>query len=159
MAMSYTLDPVILLELKNYIKQARVYNKTAKFPKIWAKIECLEGIKALKEIVRNCDGIMLGRGDLFAELSPLDIAYHEEQVVSFMKRSKKPLIIATYVLDTMKNNSIPSLAEINEIYRYIKENVGGFMLVGEVSSGKHPKEALEFLASMVKKYTPYSHQL
>lgn len=150
--MSYANDPEIILELKGFIKQARTYLKEAKLPKIWAKIECQEGIEKIKDIIKHCQGIMLGRGDLFAELPLLDIAYCHNNAVEYMKKIQKPLIIATYVLDSMKNSPVPSLPEINEIYRYIDAKVGGFMLVGEVSTGKYPKEALEFLVSMINRY-------
>lgn len=151
--LSYTIDPVNILELKKYIKQVYKYVKSGKLPCIWAKIECKEGINNLRDIVKNCDGIMLGRGDLFAEVNPLDIYFCEQQVLNFMKRSTKPLIIATYLLESMKNSTLPYLSEINEIYRFMDNKVDGFMLAGEVSSGKYPKEALEFLVNMVNKYS------
>ncbi|WP_426349852.1 pyruvate kinase [Alloiococcus sp. CFN-8] len=150
--MSYTNDPAIILELKGFIKQAKVYLKEAKQPKLWAKIECPEGVEKIKEIAKHCQGIMLGRGDLFAELPLLEIARCDNNVVEYMKKTQKPLIIATYVLDSMKNSPLPSLPEINEIYRYIEAKVGGFMLAGEVSTGKYPREALEFLVSMINRY-------
>ena len=150
--MSYTNDPGLIIELKGFIKQARTYLKEAKQPKIWAKIECPQGVEKIKDIVKHSQGIMLGRGDLFAEIPLLDIAYCHSNVVEYMKKTQKPLIIATYILDSMKSSPVPSLPEINEIYRYIEAKVGGFMLVGEVSTGKYPKEALEFLVSMINRY-------
>ncbi|MGM9974937.1 MAG: pyruvate kinase [Clostridiaceae bacterium] len=150
--MSYANNPELIIELKGFIKQARTYLKESKQPKLWAKIECLEGVEKLKDIAKQCQGIMLGRGDLFAEIPLLEIAHYHNNVVEYMKKTQKPLIIATYLLDSMKNSPVPSLPEINEIYRYIEAKVGGFMLVGEVSTGKYPKEALEFLVSMINRY-------
>ena len=149
--LSYVLSADNLMELKGYLKQARIYYKNKQLPKLWAKIESPEGVKNIKEILKRCHGIVLARGDLFAELDPLEVAYYERQIIDCVKRTTKPLVIATYVLDSMRNSLLPSLAEINEIYRYIETKIDGLMLVGEVSSGKYPKEAVEFLRNMIEK--------
>ncbi|WP_040212702.1 pyruvate kinase [Clostridium polynesiense] len=153
LCLSYTTSTNNIIELKEYISQVNKYIKSDKLPKIWGKIECINGINNLKEIVKICNGIMIGRGDLFAEADLLDLPVYEERIMECMKTTTKPLIIATYLLDTMKNSTIPSLPEINEIYRFIKKRADGFMLAGEVSSGKYPREALKFLVNMIEKYS------
>ena len=61
---------------------------------LWAKIECMEGIKNFDEILEYSDGILIGRGDLKGEVPIEDIPIIQENIIAKMKTNKKPLIIA-----------------------------------------------------------------
>ncbi len=122
-------------------------------PKIWAKIETQEGLDNIDEILNASDGIMLGRGDLSAEVGVLDLPKYQDMLLVKMSQCSKELIIATYVLETMKHNKVPSVAECLDIYHSLKQNVSGFMLAGEVGIGKHPLEAITALKALIERYS------
>jgi len=137
-----------ILECKEIFKaNKKVCNSQ---PKIWAKIETREGLENIDAIIKQVDGIMLGRGDLSAELGVLQIPRAQEMLLSKLKKSPKELIVATYVLETMKSNLMPSVTECSDIYRAVKEKVDGFMLTGEVGVGKHPIIVVNALKKIIQ---------
>ena len=127
--LSYVTKADDIIELKKYIKiLVRVYN--SRTPKIWAKIECKEGIENFEDILKVSDGIMLGRG----------------------KKSKKKLIVATYILESMRRQDTPTISEANDIYKYIKNSVDGLMLSTEVAVSREPITVIKCLNSFYNKY-------
>ncbi|NFO03476.1 pyruvate kinase [Clostridium botulinum] len=122
-------------------------------PKIWAKIETLEGIKSIDKIASKVDGIMVGRGDLIAETSIEDTPIYEEFIIKRVKEhTDKEIIIATHILDNMKSGKMPCISEVESIYNFIKNGVDGFLLAGETSIGRAPIKTVKFLKDLVEKY-------
>ncbi|NFP07002.1 pyruvate kinase [Clostridium botulinum] len=122
-------------------------------PKIWAKIETLEGIKNIDKIVSKVGGIMVGRGDLIAETSIEDTPIYEEFIIKRVKEyTDKEIIIATHILDNMKSGKMPCISEVESIYNFIKNGVDGFLLAGETSIGRAPIKTVKFLKDLIEKY-------
>lgn len=121
-------------------------------PEVWAKIECQEAVNNFEEILSVSDGIMLGRGDLKAEIPIFEIPIVQERILRKMKNNRKPFIIATYVLESCKKDLIPSIGELNDIYHSIKCGVNGFMLAGEVGVAENPEYVVKLLKDIIKKY-------
>ena len=138
-------------EIKEYIKSNN--NDKDYNPKIWAKIETLDGIKNIEEILQVVDGIVIGRGDLVAETSIKDIPIYEKLVLEKMKNhSDKKIIIATHVLDNMKMGKMPAVSEVESIYNFINNGIDGFLLAGETSIGRAPIKTVKFLKELLEKY-------
>lgn len=149
--LSYVTKADEIIELKKYVKTlVKLYK--SKVPKIWAKIECKEGISNFEEILKVSDGIMLGRGDLKAEIPIEDIPYEEEKIITRMKKSRKKLIVATYILESMRRQDTPTISEANDIYKFIKNNVDGLMLSTEVAVARQPITVIRYLNKFYDKY-------
>lgn len=149
--LSYVTRSDDIIELKKYIKAlVKVYK--SKTPKILAKIECKDGIDNFEDILKVSDGIMLGRGDLKAEIPLVDIPDTEERIINRMKKSKKSLIVATYILESMRRQDTPTISEVNDIYKFIKNNVDGLMLSTEVSVAREPLVVIKYLNNLYTKY-------
>lgn len=151
--LSYVTRESDILELKEYIKKVKKYNPQIIMPKIWAKIECKEGILNFDSILKPVDGIMLGRGDLFSELDITEIPFVQDEIIGRMKSEKKELIIATYVLDSMRSARKPKIPELDDLYNFIKNKVDGIMLAGEVGVGKNPLHVIRFTKEFIDKYS------
>lgn len=132
--------------IRNNMKSGR------KPPKVWAKIECREAIERFDEILEVSDGIVLGRGDLKAEIPLFEIPIIQEKILKKMKFSKKPLIIATHVLESLKKDFTPTIGELSDIYNSIKQGVNGFMLAGEVGTVDNPGYVVKTLNNIIKLY-------
>src|SRR5471030_1342517 len=130
-------------EIKSFLNDNMINGSK---PKIWAKIETLNGVNNIKSILKEADGIVIGRGDLIPETSIEDTPIYEEQIINEVSKIKyKDIIIATHLINSMKNGKMPSISEVESIYNFIKSGVTGFLLAGETSIGKAPIKTVEFL--------------
>ncbi|MGL5379925.1 pyruvate kinase [Clostridium sp.] len=145
---SYVESDKELVLLKNFI------NKTVKnnMPKLWAKVETPLGIENLNKIITVTDNIVIGRGDLVPEAGILRAVELETEAVDFIVSKNKNIIIATHLLNSMKNAERATLPEVECIYSFIKKGVKGFLLAGETSIGRAPTKTVIFFNNTIKYY-------
>lgn len=110
--------------------------------KIIAKIENQQGIDNLEEILINCYGAMIARGDLGVEIPAERIPLLQRDIVNKCRAFRKPVIIATQMLHSMIENPRPTRAEVTDIANAIFQRTDAIMLSGETASGKYPVEAV-----------------
>lgn len=152
-ALSYTVSKENMIELRSYVNMVRKKYDIKEKVKLFAKIECREGYENFEEILEKSDGIILGRGDLKGEVKIEEIPRIEESIINRMKKSRKSLFIATYILDNMIRNREPSLGEINDIYTFIKNKAGGFILSTELTVSKKPEVIIRHLKKYMDIYS------
>lgn len=138
-------------DIYNIIKLIKGNNPKCKCD-IWAKVETPKGINNLDEILELVDTVVIGRGDLVPESGILDSVKLQEKAIEKIKGKNKKVIIATHLLNSMKNGDMPTLPEIESIYRFIKLGVDGFLLAGETSIGRIPIKTVKFLNKSIKYY-------
>lgn len=148
---SYVSSKKDILEVRRCIER-HSNRKGFKYPKVWAKIECKEAIDNFDEILQVSDGIMLGRGDLRAEIPFYMLPVVQDEILTKMKNTPKPLVIGTYVLESCKKEKLPTIGEFSDIYYSIKAGASGFMLAGEVGTSNNPTLAVDILSDLYKKY-------
>lgn len=83
-----------------------------RFLKVLAKIESLESLKNLEEIVEASDGIMVARGDLGVEIPLEQVPTVQEEIVHLCRQLNKPVIIASQLLESMIEYPTPTRAEV-----------------------------------------------
>lgn len=120
--------------------------------KVWAKVETSNGISNIKEILEVVDSIVIGRGDLVPESGMLNAVNLQEEAINVIKENNKKIIIATHILNSMKNGQPATLPEMESIYKFIKCGVDGFLLAGETSIGKAPIQTVKFLKNAIEYY-------
>ena len=146
---SFVEDSMDIIEVKQFI----LSNSENFKPKIWAKIETEEGAKNINSIINECDGVIIGRGDMIPETSIEDTPIYEENIIKEIKEHKnKDIIIATHILDSMKDGKRPTISEAECIYNFINKGINGFILAGETSVGRAPVKSVEFLKGLIDKY-------
>ena len=126
--------------------------KPARKPAVWAKIETSEGIKQVPAICQVTDAILIGRGDLAAEVGFLEAPAAQSQLIEAARKASKPCYIATQVLESMRANPYPARSEMRDIYVSLREGATGFMLTAETSVGKYPIPAIEILRDMIRRH-------
>ncbi len=135
------------------VKEFITNNSSNFVPKIWAKIETEKGVKNVNNIIKECDGIIIGRGDMLSETSIEEAPIYEENIINVVKEHKnKDIIIATHILDSMKDGKRPTISESECVYNFIKKGVNGFILAGETSIGRTPVKSVRFLKGLIDKY-------
>jgi len=113
-----------------------------------AKIERVEAIENLAEIVKAADGIMVARGDLAVETSTAEVPVLQKQILATAARYGKPDITATQMLETMVANPQPSRAEATDVANAVFDGTDAVMLSAETAAGKYPVEAVRMMSAI-----------
>lgn len=115
-----------------------------------SKVETPSAIRNLDEIVEASDVVLVARGDLGIKLSLEEIPYYQKLIVEKCLEAGKPVIVATQFLASMVESATPTRAEVVDVVMAVLQGVDAIMLTNETSVGKHPLEAVEWLARIIR---------
>ncbi|KIE58611.1 pyruvate kinase [Methylacidiphilum kamchatkense Kam1] len=113
--------------------------------KVIAKIEDQLAVKNLFQIIDSSDAIMIARGDLGIECPFEELPIIQRRIVKSCIQKRKPVIVATHLLESMIVNPAPTRAEITDIANAVYEQADCLMLSGETASGRYPVECVKIL--------------
>jgi len=131
-ALSFVRHPKDLKDLKAKIDAAGHHAK------IIAKIEKPEAIERIDKIIKNCNGVMVARGDLGIEVPMEQLPRIQKMIIKKCIQRARPVIVATQMMDSMITNPSPTRAEITDVANAVLDGADAVMLSGETSVGKHP---------------------
>jgi len=113
--------------------------------KIVSKLEDQSGLDNLDEIIVASDALMVARGDLGIEVPMEDLPLIQKRAVDACIRLRKPVIVATHLLESMILSPVPTRAEVNDIATAVWSTADAIMLSGETTTGKYPLECVQFM--------------
>ena len=117
--------------------------------RICAKIEMLEALDNLEEIVRLCDAVMVARGDLAVEIGQSRLPAVQKRIIHLCNQLNKPVITATQMLDSMVENPRPTRAEITDVANAVLDGSDALMLSAETASGKYPFRCIRTMHEII----------
>ena len=116
--------------------------------KIIAKIERREAVENFDEILAAADAIMIARGDLGDAVPLEDIPFIQTELIRKTRAAQKPVITATQMLLTMKDNPVPTRAEVTDVAFAVISGTDATMLSEETASGKYPVESVAMMRTI-----------
>ena len=117
--------------------------------KIIAKIETAAAVQHLEEIVVATDVIMVARGDLAVETKPEAVPAVQRRVIELCKKYRKPVIVATQMLESMIQSQQPTRAEVSDVATAVLEGADAVMLSGETAMGLFPVETVKMMKRII----------
>lgn len=109
--------------------------------------------KNITDLINECDMIMIARGDLALETTPVHIRvpFIQADLVQRCQMQKKPFIVATQVLESMITCPVPTRAEVSDLYRAVVLDKANYvMLSGEAAVGQYPKECVTVMHDLIQ---------
>ncbi len=130
--------------------------------KIIVKVEKKEAIVNIESIVAAADVIMVARGDLAIETNNAQVPIYQEKIINLCRQYRKPVIIATQMLESMTENPRPTRAEVSDVANAVLDQVDAVMLSAESASGKYPTESVAQMKNIidsVESHPDYHHKI
>ena len=143
-AASFVSDVEDLMEMKNFLNENGGENIS-----IIAKIENAEGVKNVEDIAKNCEGVMIARGDLGVEIPLEKIPPIQKKIIRTCNKYGKISIVATEMLESMTSSIRPTRAEVSDVAGAVFERACATMLSGETAVGKHPDRVVKVMSKVI----------
>jgi pyruvate kinase len=144
-AMSFVQTGADLRQLKDALRRLN-----APAIPVVAKLERPEAVARLDEILRECDALMVARGDLGLELPFERVPRVQKEAVRRARALGVPVIIATQVFESMRSEPRPTRAEVSDAANAVDESVDAVMLAGETAAGNYPVRAVQTLDLVIR---------
>lgn len=122
---------------------------------IFAKIENMEGVRNLENLLPWADVIVIARGDLGNSMPLWELPPVQARIAEACRRAGKPFLVVTQMLASMEEREIPTRAEVSDIFRAVAEGAAGVMVTGETAVGPYPLEVIRYLSNTVREAERY----
>jgi len=111
-----------------------------------AKIERVEAVENLAEILDASDGVMVARGDLAVEVGDAAVPALQKKMIRMARDRNKLTITATQMMESMITSPVPTRAEVSDVANAVLDGTDAVMLSAETAAGKYPVETVESMA-------------
>ena len=117
---------------------------------LFAKIENMDGVEHLEELLPWSDEIVIARGDLGNAMPLWELPAVQKKISEKCRRAGKNFMVVTQMLYSMEKSPVPTRAEVSDIFNAVVDGASSVMVTGETAAGKHPVEVIKYLANTAK---------
>ncbi|MGH9329079.1 MAG: pyruvate kinase, partial [Vicinamibacterales bacterium] len=96
------------------------------------------------------DGVMVARGDLGLEVPLERVPRIQKDIARRAQMLGRPVIVATQVLESMREEPRPTRAEVSDAATAVDQGVDAIMLAGETAVGTNPIRAVRTLDLIIR---------
>ena len=126
--------------LRYFLDNEKGYNL-----RIYAKIENMQGVDMLEDIINECDEIIIARGDLGNAVPLWQLPQLQKDIAKSCKDNKKSFMVVTQMLASMETNPVPTRAEVSDIFNAVLDGASSVMVTGETAVGNYPVNVIKYL--------------
>lgn len=142
-ALSFVRQGADIRKLRELVEAKRPQTR------IIAKIEMLEALNNLEDIIMLSDAVMVARGDLAVEVGQSQLPAAQKRIIRMANALNRPVITATQMLDSMVENPRPTRAEITDVANAVIDGTDAVMLSAESASGKYPFRCIQTMHEII----------
>ena len=121
-----------------------------------SKIESVNGVLNLGEILPVTDQILIDRGDLSRQIPIHKIPFIQRRIISYSRSKSIQVFVATNLLESMVRANGPTRAEVNDIASTLLMGASGLVLAAETAIGKFPVETVRMVNSLIAQYEKWT---
>ena len=122
---------------------------------IISKIEKPEALDNIDGIMDVSEAIMVALGYLGVELPPQSVPLAQEQLIDMARKYRKPVIVATQMLESMIDHPRPTRAEVSDVANAVRSGTDAVMLSAETASGKYPVKSVAMMDGIIRQTEGY----
>lgn len=144
-AVSFVRSAADIEEVRGFLRELG-----AEVPLV-AKLERHEAIPNLHDILPLVDAVMVARGDLGVDVPLEEVPHIQKHVIARAWAARKPVIVATQMLESMTTHARPTRAEVSDVAMAIADGADAIMLSAETATGQYPAEAVDYMARIASR--------
>jgi len=118
--------------------------------KIISKVECIDALEHIDEIIQKSDFILIDRGDLSKEIPIEKVPFTQKIIIQKAQRYQTGVFVATNLLETMVAKKNPTRAEVHDVISTIMDGAMGLTLAAETAIGKYPIDCINMLNKLIQ---------
>lgn len=107
-----------------------------------AKIERAEALQNMEEIISVSEALMIARGDLGVEIGDANLPAVQKEIIRKARSQNCVTITATQMMESMRENPIPTRAEVFDVANAVLDGTDAVMLSAETATGAYPSETV-----------------
>jgi len=143
------IDHIAISFVRSGTDVDEVRNITQHKMKIISKVECIDALNNIDDIIQKSDFILIDRGDLSKEIPIEKIPFTQKIIIDKAKKHDTGVFVATNLLETMIEKKLPTRAEVHDVIMTILDGAAGLILAAETAVGKHPIECINMLNKLI----------
>jgi len=148
LANQYKLDFVGLSFVRTPENVEEAKSLLGESTQVISKIETIEAVQNINEILPLVKYILVDRGDLSTDIGIEKIPRFQRYIIEKALYFDVKVFLATQVLKNMETKPIPTIGEIEALYEIIKSGVYGVQMSEETAVGQHIRECVAMLERM-----------